>query len=436
MLQSVASRFSSLRAFRHRAFGVLWVGAFVSNIGTWMETIAIGVFVTETTGKSGWTGTVAALMYLPAIVLGPLGGALADRLDRRKYVAVGTVAQVILAAALTILAFTGHLTVFAIGVIAMIAGCVSALMSPAFTALLTDIVEREDLHSALSLNSAQYNLGRIIGPVLAAAVISRFNAGAAFLVNALSFVAVLTAIGALGVVRNQQSTDEGPLWDGIKRGLVAAKEDPGISLAVVGTTVVALFISPFIGLVPVMAINVLGGGASETSLLVTCQGLGAVTAALIAGTLADWIGRRKMIEYASFASGIFCAAYWLSPKFVFAGGALFFLGGAYLLCLTGLNTVIQTRAPRELQARVSSMFSVVLGGGYALGVLAQGWIGDQLGNRAVGVAFALLYIGIAVWARSALPKHFEALEGTGEAVAHEAVRPVPTLDGPTDLKPE
>src|SRR5215468_6536567 len=146
-------RLSSLRAFRHPNFVRFWLGAFISNVGTWMETIGVGVYVTQATGRAGWTGTVAALMYLPTLVLGPVAGALADRTDRRRLLSVLTTAQTLIAAVLAVLAFT--------------AGCVNALVAPVYSSLLAELVPAEDLLSALSLSSAQYNLGRIIGPSLA-----------------------------------------------------------------------------------------------------------------------------------------------------------------------------------------------------------------------------------------------------------------------------
>lgn len=431
MLADFANRFSTFRAFQHKGYGALWTGAFVSNVGTWMETIAIGVFVTQTTGRAGWTGTIAALMYLPAIVLGPIGGALADRLDRRRYIATGTVAQIVLATVLTVLAFTDRLSIPVIGVIAMLAGCITALMSPAFVGLMSDIVPPEDLHSAFTLNSAQYNLGRILGPIVAAAIVG-VSIGSAFAVNTASFIAVLVAVAVLPKVANPAGPLVEPLWQGIKAGFVASREDQGISLALLGTLAIGVLVSPFIGLVPVMAIQVLGGGPKETSLLVTCQGMGAVSCALLAGTLADLIGRRRLLEYAALAAAVMSALYWLSPRFIFAGIALFVLGGAYLLTVTGLHTVVQVRAPKRLQARVSSMFTVLLGAGYALGVLAQGWIGDLLGSRLVAVTCSVVCAGLILWSRRRFPAHYAKLEGGGRRFGEEAVKPVATLDGPTD----
>ncbi|MHB8873154.1 MAG: MFS transporter, partial [Myxococcaceae bacterium] len=285
----MSHRVASLRAFEHRAYLVLWLGAFVSNVGTWMQTVALGVFVTEETGRAGWTGTVAALMYLPAMLFGPLGGAVADRVDRRKYLLVGTLVQTSLAALLAILAFSHRLSVPAVGAVALVAGCVGAMTNPAFNALLAELVPREHLLSAVSLNSAQYNLGRILGPLLAAVAIAFGGVGLALAANALSFVGSLVSIALLRPQPPSAATPE-PIWAGLRRGLVAAHRDRGIRMALLLTLAVGILIAPFIGLVPVMAINVLHGGALQTSLLVASQGVGAVCAALVGGSIAERIG--------------------------------------------------------------------------------------------------------------------------------------------------
>ena len=224
-------RLSSFRAFQHRSFVYLWLGSLVSNIGTWMEAIALGVYVTETTGRAEWTGGIAALTFLPAALLSPVGGALADRFDRRRYLAAGTVVQALLAVALVMLAFTGHLTVSAVSVIAFLNGCTSAIINPAFTALLAELVPPEELHSALSLNSAQYNLGRIVGPVLAATVLSAGGASWAFAVNALSFFAVLLALSRVRMPARPPAKQVENLGEGLVRGVTVAWRDEGISLA-------------------------------------------------------------------------------------------------------------------------------------------------------------------------------------------------------------
>src|SRR5215471_2817915 len=221
-------RLSSLRAFRHPNFVRFWLGAFISNVGTWMETIGVGVYVTQATGRAGWTGTVAALMYLPTLVLGPLAGALADRIDRRRLLSVLTTAQTLLAAVLAVLAFTDRLSVPVVALLAFGAGCVNALVSPVYSSLLAELVPAEDLLSALSLSSAQYNLGRIIGPSLAAIAMAAGGLALAFLCNAASFVAVLVSLMMVQLPPRAEHDGHGDLWGEIRTGFRVAREDAGI----------------------------------------------------------------------------------------------------------------------------------------------------------------------------------------------------------------
>ncbi len=409
-------RLSSFRAFNQRSFVYLWLGSLVSNIGTWMEAIALGVYVTETTGRAEWTGGIAALTFLPAVFLSPVGGALADRFDRRRYLALGTVVQALLAVALVVLAFTGRLSVSAVSVIAFLNGCTSALINPAFSALLAELVPPEDLHSALSLNSAQYNLGRIVGPVLAASVLATGGVSWAFAVNALSFFAVLLALSGVRVPARAVAQEVESLGEGLLRGFTVAWNDEGISLALLSTLSVSLLVAPFIGLAPVFAIRVLGQGAAATSLLVTCQGLGAVSAALAVGSVVERVGRRRVLEGCMLLIGPVAMAYWLSPTLGMAATCMFFMGALYFGVMTGLNLVCQSRVSRELQARMSSLYSSVLGIGYALGVWGLGALADRHGVRLVTASACALYLTLVLTQRMWRPRGFEATPAAAVAV--------------------
>lgn len=420
-------RLASLSALRHRSYLALWLGAFVSNVGTWMETIGLGVYVTEVTGKAGWTGTVAALMYMPAMIFGPIGGALADRFDRRKYLAVGALVQTVIAAALAILAFMDALTIPAVSVIAALAGIATALTGPAFTALLVDLVPAEDLHSAISLSSAQYNLGRIVGPMLAAAVITWGGLTTAFLINAISFVGVLAAMVVVKTRPLDPLTPGESVWGGIVSGLNVVKGDTGLKLLLWGTGIIAVTIAPFIGLIPVMAIKVFGRGAPETSLLVACQGIGAVIAAVAAGTIAEFFGRRRLLETGALMIGVVAAFYWLSPRYALALLGIALLGAVYLIVITGMNTALQSRVSRQMQARISSMFSVLLGGGYALGLVAQGWLGDRYGLRAVPATFAAAFFLVVLAVKVFRPTLIHTLDQLPTSQPELNPAPLPTL---------
>ncbi|WP_434299487.1 MFS transporter [Corallococcus exiguus] len=405
------SRLSSLRALKHRDFAFLWGGAALSNIGTWMEVLALGVYVTKVTGRAEWTGGVAALTWLPSILLSPLGGALGDRFDRRRAVGIGALVQMVLAGTLAALAFTGGLTVRWVAVISFLNGCAVTLFMPAFSALIAVSVPKEDLHSALSLNSAQANLGRICGPALAALLIAHTDIGWVLLLNTFSFGAVmLSLLGVRGAPAAARPASPEGLWAGIARGFQVARADEALLMAMGGTLAIALCIAPFTALAPVMAIRVFGQDAGATSMLVTAQGAGAFLAALSAGTLADWMGRGRLLEVSLLLIGPAAAAYWLSPSLGMATVAVLALGALYMLTLTGLATLCQARVSGELQARIASLNSMLLFVGFTVGVWSQGALADRLGVRPVmgGAAFGFLLFTVLM--RTLRSRGFAAYE--------------------------
>ncbi|MGZ5958152.1 MAG: MFS transporter [Myxococcaceae bacterium] len=426
-------RLSSLRAFRHPNFVRFWVGAFISNVGTWMETIAVGVYVTQSTGRAGWTGTVAALMYLPTLVLGPLAGALADRTDRRRLLSVLTTVQTLLAAVLAVLALTGRLSVPTVAALAFLVGCVNALVSPVYSSLLAELVPHEDLLSALSLSSAQYNLGRIIGPSLAALAMAAGGLAAAFFCNAASFLAVLVSLVLVRLPPRPEHHGQGAIWAEIVTGFRVAREDAGIRTALLLTCLISVLVAPFIALIPVYAITIFHHGAAGTSLLATAQGVGAIAAAVLTGTLADRWGRRRLVSRMTLTLGVVAAAYWLVPRFWMAVVLLAVLGGAYLSTLTGVNATCMSRVSRLLQARVSSLYTMVLGVGYAVGLLGLSWLGDHVGLRLTMTSAAgVLTVAVLWMKRRGL---LALLDGPAHFLGRDEVTfSVPTMAGPATVK--
>lgn len=406
--RDLTSRFASLRAFHYPDYVRIWLGAFVSNIGTWVQAISLGVWVADTTGKAGWTGTIAALTYLPSVVLGPIGGALADRLDRRRLLGLLTLIQALSTAGLAALALTGNLRLGPIAALVLAAGCASALSMPAFNALLSELVEPKDLLSAVSLASGQFNLARTVGPMLAALLLTAGGIASAFLFNLVSFLAVLTALAFTPAgARPRPRAGEG-LWQGIVAGVRVARRDPGIRLALPLTGAVAFLVAPFIGLMPAFAMQVFGRGAAAASVLATAQGLGALVAAFTANAFALRWGARGLLVRSTLVVGPVALAYWLAPTYPLAFAILALLGFTYLWTLSSLSTTCMARVSRDLQARMSSLYSMTLSGGYALGLMAQGWLADRLGLRLVPAAAALLLFTLAFALRQR--RAFEAID--------------------------
>ncbi|HLM63438.1 MAG TPA: MFS transporter [Acidimicrobiales bacterium] len=401
---------ASLRPLRHRSFALVWAAALVSNVGTWMETVAVGDLVAVRTGEAGWTAFVAAAAFLPMGLMGPIGGAIADRVDRRQFVFVTTSLHALCAATLTGLSATGRASPGAVAAVVFVAGCVSGIGFPAYTAMLPDLVPREDLLGAVSLGQAQYNLGRVVGPALAGIAIALGSYTAAFALNTLSFGAMLAALAALRLPHRPTPADEGSLWARIRVGARAARREPGVRAAILLISVVALTASPFIALLPAMARVRHDGGPGLTSVFVTAQGVGAVVGALAVPALAERVGRHRLLMAGFVALPVALALYGVAPSPGWATLALVGVGATYIAVFSGIGTVVQLRAPAHLRARVVSLYFLALGALYPLGATVQGPIADRvgLGPVTVGAAFALL--GVVALLRSVRPDTLRALD--------------------------
>lgn len=401
---------TSLRPLRRRDFALVWSAALVSNIGSWLQTVAVGVLVTELTHQARWTGLVAAAAFVPFGVLSPVGGAIADRVDRKRLLVATTVGETAFAALLAVLVGTGNATPLGVTALVFAGGCMTGLGFPAYQAILPDLVDQEDLLGANSLSFAQFNLGRVVGPALAGAVLVLGSYTWAFALNAASYGAVLAALlfVRLGPVA---PSDEPPgLWSRIRTGARGARAEPGCRTAIAAIAVTALLLSPFIALIPAVALKLFGEGEGATSLLIAAQGAGAVAGALALAPLAGRFGRRRVLVLNLLVLPVLLAGYAAAPSLVVAGVALAAVGAAYVGVLSGLGTVVQLRAPAALRARILSLYMVALGTVYPLGAVLQGWLGDRWGLRAVTAGGAALYLVVIVAAGLARPGLVAALD--------------------------
>ena len=245
----------SFAPFRHRRFALLWAGAFVSNIGTWMETVGVGILVTTATGKAGWTGLVAAAGFVPTALLAPLGGALADRVPRRTLLLATTSFQILFAALLTLVTSLGDPSPGLVTLIVFGAGCANAIGFPAFQSMLPDLVPREDLPGAVALSSAQWNLGRVIGPALAGLVIGLGGYELAFALNTLSFFAVFAVVASFKLPPPVSAAGVSILGS-IREGARFVRGDAALRFVVGCMALNSLSAAPFLALHPAVALDV------------------------------------------------------------------------------------------------------------------------------------------------------------------------------------
>jgi len=384
----------SFAPFRSRAFRLIWTGALVSNIGTWMETVALGYYVAETTGRASWSAVVAAAAFLPGAIVGPIGSAMADRLRRRRVLAIGSTLSATIAAGLAWWVGTGGATPLGIAVVAFLAGCVSAFTFPSFQTTLPTLVPPEELVSAVGLSNAQYNIGRVVGPAFAAIAIAAGGIHTALWCNAASYLAVCMAVALVSF--HQPPGERRPVFGALADGVRFARSSPAMRSMLVLMVATIAIASPFIAFVPQMATNVFGGGSNATSLLVTSQGVGAVVAAFTLGSVSRRFGlaRVSLLALAGLAPAL--VLYGSAPGIWLAVPALAIVGLTYGYAFISFVGVAQEAAPEALRGRVLAVNSFVLGVLYPVGALVQGQLADVVGLRWVTIGSGvLLFVVVA-----------------------------------------
>lgn len=387
----------AFRPFRNRSYLIYWLGNFVSNIGTWMESVALGAFVAQETGQAFWSGLIAAAGFLPTGLLSPIGGVVADRWARKPVLLWSTGAQMVIAGVLTVLAFTDRLTPGLVAPLVLLAGVSGALGFPAYQAAVRDLVPPEDLTAAIGLGSAQWNLGRIVGPSLAGIVMSVGGIAWALAVNTISFLAVVISLIALPLSRPAVAA-VGGWFDSIIIGYRYVRGEAGLRISSAAMVLNTFLAAPFIALVPAVVEKVIrpANGDRVLSLLVTCQGVGAVIAAVSLGWLTDRLGPRRMLVTNLVAVPITLALYGALPGVAGKAIALVLLGATYLLALSTFSSIAQLRAPAELRGRSVAVNMTILGLFYPAGALVQGALGDRFGLAEVTIGAAAVMLAVVL----------------------------------------
>lgn len=370
---------ASLAPFRSRGFTLMWIGALLSNTGTWMESVGLSYYVAHTTGMASWTALVAAAGFLPNGVLGPIGSAMADRWNRRRVLVIGNLLAAIVAATLAVWVGGGKATPLGIAGLSFVAGCISAFSWPSFQTTLPDLVTRDHLVAAIGLSSAQWNIGRIVGPTFAAIAIALGGIGAALWCNAISFFAVIIALGLVRLPL--RSSDRRPIFAALADGVRFARTNPAMRRMIAVMMLTILVASPFIALVPQVATTVFHGDAKTTSAFVTAQGIGAVAAAFTLGALSKRFGLDRVLVSAVALLCPALIAYGVSPALWLAAVMLVLVGWFYGYAFVSFSSIAQRSAPDAMRGRVLAVNFLVLGVLFPIGSLIQGQIADAVGLR-------------------------------------------------------
>ncbi len=389
---------ASFAPLRHRSFSLTLLSSFVSSTGTWMQTVALGVYLTETTHNPLWLGLLTVAAWSPALIGSPLGGVVADRWSRQRWIQLNNSVLALTATVLAVAALTHHLSPLLAVYLALFEGLCGSASWSAWQSLLPDLVERDEVLAAVSLSSAQFNLGRIIGPMLAGVTLAFSSPGVCFAFNAASFVFVVVIFSFVRSPARPKQTSKVRLWAETVVGAKRAWAVKGCRYPILGIGTVALIASPFIALVPAMAIQTLHTGRVGVSWLVTAQGVGAVVGAVTLPAIAKRTSRLAVLRGSLATVAVTLALYGAAPNLAFAVAALVVLGGAYVGTLTGFNTAVQLHAPLSERSRILSLYTLSLSFFYPLGALAQAALAKSWGVRPVtlGAAFVFAFVLLLV----------------------------------------
>ncbi len=394
-----------LAAFTYRDFRVQWTGACTSSIGTWMQIVAQNWLVLSLTGSSFFLGLDAFLQQLPIILFTLVGGVFADRYDRRRTLIVSQVVQMSTSGTLAVLMFFHVVQIWHILALSFVTGCAQSFGGPAYQSLIPSLVDKKDLPNAVALNSIQFNVARVLGPLLFAATLSAFQhygynepqaMNACFALNSISFVVVINTLMMLRV-KHIPPAQNTRMRDELKIGLSYVKSHGSMVALIILAAATTFLGFALLTFLPIFAQKVFHEGADTYSHLMAFSGAGSIVGALIVA----WLGKfRKMGLTALIMQAIYGAliiAFSLSRILWLSDVLLFFTGATLMIVFSTVTSLIQLIAPNEMRGRVMSIYMLAFRGGMPLGSLASGWLATYIGAPVVIGINGFLLIVVAVY---------------------------------------
>jgi len=389
------------RALSHRNFRIFWMGAFLSNVGTWMQAGAQAWLVLQLTNSAFWLGLDAFMATAPAFALTLLGGVFADMVDRRRLLIFTQILAGLAAIGLATVIWTQVVDRWIVLGFSLVTGSCMALASPSYLALTYDLVGREDLANAIALNSTQFQLSRVVGPALFGFGFKWFGLAGCFLVNGLSFIAVVVSLKMVRI--KERSTDasshsvrDGRLvWRDLIEGFRYVRNRPRVFSLLLLSAVNSLFGAPYFALVPIYARDIFHLGESGLAWMMSIAGAGALLGALLVAYLGDFKRKGWLVLGGGFAFGMCVTLFALSTHLTLSLIFLFGLGFAIVVSVATTNTLLQKLVTDQMRGRVMSMFILSFMGTMPIGNIIAGSASGRFGaphTLAVGGIIVTIFV--------------------------------------------
>ena len=399
----------TFRALRHRNFLLFWSGAFLSNTGTWMQAVAQGWLVLQLSNSPFWLGVDGFMATAPGMIFTLAGGVFADLMDRRKLLIYTQTVAGLSALTLGVLVFTHVVHIWMILCLSFVNGCCMSLAGPSYMALVFDLVGHEDLANAIALNSTQFQLARVLGPVAAGVGFKVFGLAGCFIANGLSFAFVVAAMMKVKIERaaanngNQAPRTKRKAFIGdLVAGLHYVANRPRVSMLLTISAVASLFGAPYIYMTPVFARDVFHLGETGLAVLMGMAGAGALFGALFLAYLGDFRRKGWFVLGGDLAFALCLIFFSLSTNFRLSLFFLFALGFGIVCSVAVTNTLLQKLVTDDMRGRVMSMFMLSFIGAMPIGNLIAGAASQRFGVQrtlATGGTIIAIFVSI-VAARS------------------------------------
>jgi MFS family permease len=393
-----------LRALRHRNYRLFFSGQSVSLVGTWITRIATSWLVYRLTGSALLLGVVGFCSQIPTLLLSPFAGVLVDRYDRHRILVITQVLSMLQSFALAALALPGIIKVWEILALQVAQGVINAFDTPARQSFIVDMIEdRADLPNAIALNSSMVNGSRIIGPSIGGIVIAAVGEGWCFMIDGISYIAVIASLLAMHVARKPKREGGGRVIEELRAGFNYVTRSLPMRTALLLLALVATMGMPYTVLMPAMASRVLHGGPHTLGFLMTASGLGALVGALYLASRRSVLGLGRAMLMATLAFGAGLAAFSLSRALWLSLLLLPIVGGGMMVETAATNTILQTIVEEDMRGRVMSFYTMAFLGTAPLGSLIAGVAADRIGAPTTILLGGVACIFAALWFAIRLP---------------------------------
>lgn len=366
-------------ALKYPNYRLWFIGQTVSLFGTWMQRTAQGYLIYDLTKSPIYLGYVGFAYGIPSWFFMLYGGAIADRVPRRTLLLITQSAMMILAFILAGLTFARVVQSWQIIVLAFLLGCANAFDAPARQAFVTELIDQQDLTNAIALNSSMFNAATVVGPAIAGITYAVFGPAWCFTINGITFIAVIIALLMMKLAPFQPAVQALSIFVEIKEGLSFAAKEPTIRIIILNLAVISLAGLGFVTLLPVWAVDVLGGDATTNGYLHTARGIGALSGALLIASIGQTYSKGKLFTIGTFVMPLFLLLFSFTQILPASLIALIGAGWGFMVIISLSNTLIQLKVNNELRGRVMGIFTLTFFGLMPIGSLVNGAIADRIG---------------------------------------------------------